>query len=227
MNRNNEQMDEYIIGIKSQNMKYNTARIFCIGRNYAEHANELGSEIPKSPVVFIKPISCLVDAGEKVKYPKHGNNLHHEIELVIRIGKTGQPEKLEDAFSFIDAFTIGLDLTLRDIQNKLKDKGLPWEMSKAFEQSAPIGKFVKYDNPDQLHNFTFRCFVNNIKCQEGNSNDMIFSVERLIFELGKIWVLQPGDLIYTGTPSGVGSLNIGDTVIIENEITGSFSWAII
>lgn len=208
-------------------MNYNTARIFCIGRNYAEHANELGSEIPESPVVFIKPISCLVETGNNVKYPGHGNNLHHEIELVIRIGKTGQPDNHNDTFSFIDSFTIGLDLTLRDLQNMLKDKGLPWEISKAFEQSSPVGKFVKFSDPHQLKNFTFRCFVNNEKRQEGNTKDMIFSVEQLIFELGKIWVLQPGDLIYTGTPSGVGSLNIGDIVTIENEITGSFSWTII
>lgn len=208
-------------------MTYNTARIFCIGRNYTEHAHELGSEVPKTPVVFIKPISCLVDEGESVHYPKHGNNFHYEVELVIRIGKTGQPEKQVDALTFVDAFTIGLDLTLRDVQNRLKDKGLPWEMSKAFEQSSPIGKFIKYDHPDQLKNFSFRCFVNSEKRQEGNSDDMIFSVERLIFELGKIWILQPGDLIYTGTPSGVGPIDIGDLITIENEITGSFSWKII
>ena len=207
-------------------MNYNTARIFCIGRNYTEHAQELGSEIPKSPVVFIKPISCLVEDGENIKYPTHGSNLHHEIELVIRIGKTGKPQNTEDAGSYIDAFTIGLDLTLRDVQNKLKDKGLPWEMSKAFEQSAPIGTFIKYSSTDQLKDFSFKCFVNNILKQEGNSNDMIFSIERLIFELGKIWILQPGDLIFTGTPSGVGPLQIGDSIRIENKSTGAFTWKI-
>ena len=129
--------------------------------------------------------------------------------------------------SFIDAFTIGLDLTLRDVQNHLKDKGLPWEMSKAFEQSAPIGTFIKYHNPEQLNNFSFRCYVDGEKRQEGNSNDMIFNVVQLIYELGKIWILQPGDMIYTGTPAGVGALNVGNTVTIENEITGSFSWKII
>jgi len=208
-------------------MNQNAARIFCIGRNYSEHAHELGSEIPKSPVIFIKPISCLVKAGTGVKYPKHGNNLHHEVELVIRIGKAGQPSSPEESLDFVDAFTIGLDLTLRDVQNRLKEKGLPWEISKAFDQSAPIGAFIKYEHSGQLNNLIFRCFVDGEKRQEGNSNDMIFSVKQLIFEISRIWILQPGDLIFTGTPSGVGTVNIGNTVSIENEMIGSFSWKIV
>ena len=207
-------------------MNYNTARIYCIGRNYREHAHELGSEIPSSPVVFIKPISCLVENDTPIKYPKHGKELHHEVEMVFRLGKAGQPANATEALTFIDAFTIGLDLTLRDIQNNLKSKGLPWEMSKAFEQSAPIGKFVKYTHPEQLNNFSFCCFVNGQKRQEGNSNDMIFSIGQLIYELGKIWLLQAGDLIFTGTPSGVGELHVGNSVSIENVLTGTFSWNI-
>lgn len=209
------------------NTSYNSARIFCIGRNYSEHAKELGSEIPKSPVIFIKPISCIVEEGTPIRYPKHGNDLHHEIELVVRIGKSGNPQSQEEAQSFIDAYTIGLDLTLRDLQNRLKDKGLPWEISKAFEQSATIGTFIKYNNPEQLKNFSFKCSVNGEIRQIGNSDDMLFSVERLIVELGKIWTLQAGDLIYTGTPSGVGSIKVGDEVKIENETTGAFTWKIV
>ena len=146
---------------------------------------------------------------------------------MIRIGKSGQPANEQEALTFVDAFTIGLDLTLRDVQNRLKDKGLPWEISKAFEQSAPIGTFVKYTQPGQLDDISFRCFVDGEKRQEGNSNDMIFSVARLIFELGKIWILQSGDLIYTGTHSGVGPLHIGNTVTIEGDKIGTFSWKII
>jgi 2-keto-4-pentenoate hydratase/2-oxohepta-3-ene-1,7-dioic acid hydratase in catechol pathway len=168
-----------------------------------------------------------VKAGTGVKYPKHGNNLHHEVELVIRIGKAGQPSSPEESLDFVDAFTIGLDLTLRDVQNRLKEKGLPWEISKAFDQSAPIGAFIKYEHSGQLNNLIFRCFVDGEKRQEGNSNDMIFSVKQLIFEISRIWILQPGDLIFTGTPSGVGTVNIGNTVSIENEMIGSFSWKIV
>lgn len=205
----------------------NTQRIFCIGRNYSEHAKELNSEIPTTPVIFLKPASCLVEQGFEVKMPKHGKNLHHEVELVIRIGKAGNPQSAMDAISYIDSFTIGLDLTLRDVQNNLKDKGLPWELSKAFDQSSPIGSFVKFDQQINLNAIDFKCFVNADLKQQGNSKNMIFSVESLIFEIGKIWKLLPGDLIYTGTPAGVGPIKLGDTIIIESKIIGKFEWKII
>jgi 2-keto-4-pentenoate hydratase/2-oxohepta-3-ene-1,7-dioic acid hydratase in catechol pathway len=208
-------------------MNSNLFRIFCIGRNYGEHAKELGSEIPESPVVFLKPQNCIVEEGIPVKFPKHGKEFHHEVELVIRIGKAGNPESAKDAISYIDSLAIGLDLTLRDLQNQLKNKGLPWEPSKAFEQSSPIGKFKKYDSSIQLNNISFSCKVDGELRQNGNSKDMLFSVETLIFELGKIWTLQPGDLIYTGTPSGVGPMHVGNKVTISSELLGTYSWDII
>jgi acylpyruvate hydrolase len=202
-------------------------RVFCIGRNYVEHVHELSNIIPAKPVVFIKPASCLVGPGEKIHFPKHGNLLHHEVEIVVKIGREGKVGTEEEALSFISSITVGLDLTLRDIQEELKKKGLPWEIAKAFEQSAPIGDFITYDQSLDLSNISFGCKVNGVERQRGNTGDMIFSIGRLLVELSKIWVLRPGDLIYTGTPSGVGPLRIGDTIEVESDPIGSFSWSIV
>jgi len=203
------------------------ARVFCIGRNYVEHARELSNVVPSKPVVFIKPASCLVSPGEKIHFPKHGNDLHHEVEIVVRIGRQGRVKAEEEALSFIDAITVGLDLTLRDVQTELKKKGLPWEIAKAFEQSAPIGDFIPYEESLDLKDISFGCKVNGIERQKGNTGEMIFSIPRLLVELSKIWLFQPGDLIYTGTPSGVGPLNIGDRIEVESDPIGLFSWNII
>ena len=203
------------------------ARVFCIGRNYAEHARELSNVVPTKPVVFIKSASCLVRPGEKIHFPKHGKELHHEVEVVVRVGREGKPQTEKDALSFVSHITIGLDLTLRDVQQELKKKGLPWEIAKAFDQSAPVGEFVPYDGSLDLSNISFGCKVNGIQKQRGNTGDMIFSIPRLLVELSKIWVLRPGDLIYTGTPSGVGPLKIGDNIEVESDPIGSFSWSIV
>jgi acylpyruvate hydrolase len=203
------------------------SRIFCIGRNYAEHVNELSNVIPTKPIVFIKPATCLVRPGEKIHFPKHGKELHHEVEIVVKVGREGRPRTEEEALSFISAITVGLDLTLRDVQEELKKKGLPWEIAKAFEQSAPIGDFIPSDQLLDLNNISFGCKVNGIIKQRGNTGDMIFSFGRLLVELSNIWLLHPGDLIYTGTPSGVGPLKIGDTIEAESDPIGSFSWSII
>ena len=205
----------------------NCARIFCIGRNYVEHVQELSNTVPTKPVIFIKPATCLIGPGEKIHFPKHGKELHHEVEIVVKIGSEGRVVREEEAISFVSAVTVGLDLTLRDVQADLKKKGLPWEIAKAFEQSAPIGDFVPYDKSVELNNISFGCKVNGIERQTGNSRDMIFSIPRLLVELSKIWVLHEGDLIYTGTPSGVGPLEIGDTIEIESDLNGSFSWSIV
>ncbi len=207
--------------------KPNIARIFCVGRNYVEHVQELNNIIPAKPVVFIKPASCLVEPGEKIHFPKHGTQLHHEVEIVVEVGQEGKAITEEEALSFVSSITVGLDLTLRDVQEDLKKKGLPWEIAKAFEQSAPIGDFVLYDQSVDLKNISFGCKVNGIERQRGNTGKMIFSIGKLLVELSKIWVLRPGDLIYTGTPSGVGPLRIGDSIEIESDQIGSFSWGIV
>jgi 2-keto-4-pentenoate hydratase/2-oxohepta-3-ene-1,7-dioic acid hydratase in catechol pathway len=202
-------------------------RVFCIGRNYMEHVHELANAVPEKPVVFIKPATCLVAPGETIHFPKHGRELHHEVEIVVKVGREGKPKTETDAPSFVSHITVGLDLTLRDVQQELKKKGLPWEAAKAFDQSAPIGEFVPYDGSLDLNNIQFGCKVNGLERQKGNTGDMIFSIPRLLVELSKIWLLRPGDLIYTGTPSGVGPLEIGDTIEVESDPIGSFSWSIV
>jgi len=210
----------------SQN-EYIAQRIFCIGQNYSEHIKEMKSDIPKSPVIFSKPSTSLVAPGEAIEFPKHGNLLHHEVEIVVFIGKEGKAASLPEAKSYIAGISIGLDLTMRDVQKALRDKGRPWEISKAFDKSAPIGDFVPLDKIPDLNNINFSCRVNNDTRQKASSKDMIFSIETLIVEISKIWKLLPGDLIYTGTPSGVGPLEIGEKITIDSDPIGSFSWEIV
>ena len=199
-------------------------RIFCIGRNYIKHAKELNNEIPSRPVIFMKPFTSLVPVGNEIQFPKHGKDLHYESEIVILIGREGYAKSIEESDKFIKGLSLGLDLTLSDVQKELKQKGLPWEISKSFEQSAAIGKFVQFSPEIDLENIEFRCFVNGELRQTGNSQNMIFPIKKLIFEISKIWKLLPGDLIYTGTPEGVGSLKKGDKIKIRSKLTGSFSW---
>jgi acylpyruvate hydrolase len=212
------------MGSKSPNL----TRIFCIGQNYIEHIKELSNPMPEKPVVFMRPLSCLVAPGQQVHFPKHGSELHYEVEVVVRIGKRGQNIKQAEALSYIDGVTLGVDLTLRDLQKEAKQKGLPWDAAKAFEQSAPLGEFLPYDPTTiDLKNLDFRCKINGEVRQNGNTDDMLFGFERLLADLSNIWTLRPGDIIYTGTPSGVGPLKIGDVIEIENDQIGSFNWTII
>lgn len=203
-------------------------RLFCIGKNYSEHVRELGSNPPDDPVVFMKPPSNIVSPAEPLVYPPHGTELHHEVETVVLIGKEGRNIRDEDALSYIAGVSLGLDLTLRDVQKKLKQRGLPWELSKSFEQSAPLAPFTVY-NPHtiDLENFSFSCSVNGELRQEGNTRDMIFPVKQLIQALSRWWALKRGDIIFTGTPAGLGLLKVGDRVTIAGEPIGSFSWKVV
>ncbi len=201
-------------------------RIFCIGRNYADHARELGNAPPPPegpPVVFMKPATSLIPPGNDVPWPRHGRELHHETEVVLRIGRTGSPADEEEALAFIDGISLGFDLTLRDVQARLKAEGLPWEMAKSFEGSALCGAFV--DVPWQRIAFTGS--VNGDVRQSGDTDDMIFSAPRLVVELGKVWTLRPGDIVFTGTPAGVGPLAPGDGLVAESPLLGRFAWRMV
>ena len=203
-------------------------RIFCIGQNYIEHIKELGNPMPERPVVFMRPLSCLVAPGKSIHFPTHGSLLHYEVEVVVRIGKQGRNVPEAEALSYIDAVTLGADLTLRDLQKEAKEKGLPWEEAKSFEQSSPLGDFLAFDAMQiDLKNLSFKCKINGEIRQDGNTNGMLFGFEKLISDLSNIWHLQPGDMIYTGTPSGVGPLAVGDVIEVENDQIGTFSWTII
>jgi len=206
---------------------YTAQRVFCIGCNYVAHIKELNNDMPDSPVIFMKPATSLVAPDAKtIDYPKVCTDLHFETELVILIGKEGIPADEDDAKSFIAGLAVGLDLTMRDVQTGLREKSLSWEKCKAFDQSAPIGKFTAFDPACDLKNIKFSGKVNGKLRQSGDSALMIYPITRIIKELSKFWKLLPGDLIYTGTPEGVGSLQRGDNIEITDPQGKSYSWEI-
>jgi len=202
-------------------MKVN--RIFCIGRNYAEHIRELGNTPDEACVVFMKPASCVVPAGEPILLPRDRGAVHHEAELAIMLTGGGADIPVEEALESVAGLTLGLDLTLRELQNDLKKKGAPWELAKAFDGAAPLGEWRPYQDQD-LRALEFTCHVNGQQRQHGKVADMLFPVPRLIHILSTTWALQPGDVIYTGTPAGVGPLKPGDRVVLASEAIGRFAW---
>lgn len=183
-------------------------KIICIGRNYAEHAKELKNEVPTEPVFFMKPDTALLKE-EDFYLPDFTSDLHHEIELVLKISKAGKHIEEQFAHKYYSEIGLGIDFTARDLQTKAKEKGLPWEMAKAFDNSAPIGKFVNKDSL-QLNNIAFSLSINGETRQAGNSSDLIFSFDKIIAYVSKFITLKVGDLIYTGTPKGVGQVRVGD-----------------
>jgi len=208
-------------------------RIFCIGKNYTEHIRELGgfnstlqSKNESQPVVFMKPVTSIVSLGESIHTPTHGNVLHHEVEVVVLLNGGGKNILIEDSLSCIAGVTLGLDITLRDVQVEVKKKGHPWELSKSFDQSSPLGLMRSYDDSFDLFDIPFACFVNEEKRQEGNTKDMIFSIPQVISFLSTVWKLMPGDLIYTGTPSGIGIIKSRDEIILNSPILGRFAWTV-
>jgi acylpyruvate hydrolase len=183
-------------------------KIICIGRNYAEHAKELKNEVPTEPVFFMKPDTALLKE-EDFYLPDFTSDLHHEIELVLKISKAGKHIEEQFAHKYYTEIGLGIDFTARDLQTKAKEKGLPWEMAKAFDNSAPIGKFVNKDSL-QLNNIAFSLNINGEIRQAGNSSDLIFYFDKIIAYVSKFITLKVGDLIYTGTPKGVGQVRVGD-----------------
>lgn len=191
-------------------------KIICIGRNYAEHAKEMKAELPKEPVFFMKPDTALLKDAD-FYFPGFTTDLHHEIELVLKVCKAGKHIDEEFAGSYYDEIGLGIDFTARDIQAKCKEKGLPWEKAKAFDNSAPIGRFVKKSDL-QEDNIEFELKVNGVVKQKGNSKDLIFSFNKVIAYVSQYVSLRVGDLIFTGTPEGVGPVLIGDK--LEGSLNG-------
>lgn len=195
-------------------------KIFCIGRNYVEHAKELGNEVPDEPVIFLKPKTALLKPHLPFYYPEFTNELHYECELVLRVSKNGRYINKRYAHQYYDAITLGVDFTARDIQNELKKKGLPWEKAKAWDNSAVIGEWKPiHDFPD-LKNINFGFYKNNELVQQGNSGNMIYSFNTLLVNISKYFSLNIGDVIFTGTPAGVGETLPGDELegILEDSI---------
>ena len=184
--------------------------IFCIGRNYVAHAHELGNEVPTSPVIFMKPSTAVLAEGKNFTIPSFTNDLHYEGELVLRVSKEGKNLKGPNVLDYCDAISVGIDFTARDLQNKLKEKGLPWEKAKAFDDSAILGKWTPLTSNMVENPIHFSLHKNGTIVQDGDSSLMIFPLATILESLTEYFTIYPGDLIYTGTPVGVGPTNKGD-----------------
>ncbi|MCW5913054.1 MAG: fumarylacetoacetate hydrolase family protein [Chitinophagaceae bacterium] len=194
-------------------------KIFCIGRNYLDHAKELGNEVPEEPVVFMKPKSALLQAHSPFYYPEFTNELHYECEFVIRISKNGKYVQPKHASNYYNAYSIGIDFTARDIQSQLKEKGLPWERAKAFDNSAVIGNLTDIKNGEDIRKLSFFLKKNGEIVQRATVGDMIFQVDEIVSHLSNYFSLNIGDFIFTGTPAGVGECVVGDKLegFLENQ----------
>jgi len=200
-------------------------RVLCVGRNYAAHRVEMGGDDRDPPFFFAKPADALVPPGRNPAYPSCTTNLHHEVELVVAIGSAGSNVPPTDALRLVYGYAVGVDLTRRDLQNAAKSKGQPWEASKAFDDSAPISAIQPWSgNPPQGY---IRLSVNGDVRQNASVADMIWSVPEIVSQASKLWSLCPGDLIYTGTPEGVGPLKVGDLIDGEIESVGSLQFRIV
>ncbi|MBV9989181.1 MAG: fumarylacetoacetate hydrolase family protein [Chitinophagaceae bacterium] len=185
-------------------------KIFCVGRNYADHAKELGNAVPEEPVIFMKPKTALMQSNAPFYYPEFSNELHYEAEIVLRICKNGKYIDQQSAEKYFDAFTIGIDFTARDLQAELKKKGLPWEKAKAWDNSAVIGKWVPFTPELRKAPIHFSLQKNHETVQSGTSADMIFSFNDIVSHISQYFSVNIGDLIYTGTPAGVGECVTND-----------------
>lgn len=200
-------------------------KIICIGRNYSDHAKEMHADVPTEPVFFLKPDTALLKDGQDFYYPDFTQDVHYECELVVRIDKVGKNITEKFAHKYYSQIGLGLDFTARDLQQKCKEKGLPWELGKAFDQSAALGNIFLDKETLPMESLSFELRKNGVLVQSGNSSEMIFNIDRIIAYISQYITLKTGDLIYTGTPAGVGPLAIDDLLegFIEGKKIFSFS----
>lgn len=201
-------LDSITIPGLERRLRINT--IFGIGRNYVAHAHELKNEVPKNPVIFIKPVTSIIYSGDTIRLPFQSQNVHYETELVVAIGKSGKNIPIHDALSYVEGYGIGIDVTARDLQQQAKEKSLPWAVSKGFDTFAPISDFIPAAEVEDPQKLTFELEVNGEIRQSGDTSKMIFPVAHLISELSRFFTLNAGDLIFSGTPEGVGPMQSGD-----------------
>jgi len=194
-------------------------KIIAIGRNYIDHAKELNNPVPTEPIFFLKPDTALIRNNQPFFYPDFSNEIHYELEIVVKFDKLGKNIAQKFAHRYYSEIGIGIDFTARDLQNKCKEKGLPWEIAKSFDGAAPISKFLKLENIGDINALNFRLELNGKTVQQGNTSEMIFSVDKLTEHVSKFMTIKIGDLMFTGTPAGVGPVKIGDrlTAYIEDK----------
>jgi 2-keto-4-pentenoate hydratase/2-oxohepta-3-ene-1,7-dioic acid hydratase in catechol pathway len=196
-------------------------KIFCLGRNYAAHAKEMSAEVGSAPVIFLKPPSALVENGATVLIPPVGRELHHEVEMVVLIGRSGKNIPQASGYEYVAGYAVGMDMTLRDVQAEAKKSGLPWTVAKGFDTSAPVSAFVAKSRVSDPHNLNIALRVNGQVRQQSNTGHMIFRTDAIIAYLSTVFTLERGDLIFTGTPEGVGPAVPGDVLEAELESVGS------
>jgi 2-keto-4-pentenoate hydratase/2-oxohepta-3-ene-1,7-dioic acid hydratase in catechol pathway len=194
-------------------------KIICIGRNYVNHIKELENERPDEPVIFLKPDTAILPKKTPFVIPEFSNDIHHEIEILVKINKVGKYIDTKFANKYYDEIGLGIDMTARDVQNKLKEKGLPWEKAKAFDGSAIIGDFIPKNNFISMENITFELTNNGHTVQKGNTSNMLWKINEIIYYVSKYFTLKKGDIIFTGTPEGVASVSPNDILegFIENK----------
>jgi len=196
-------------------------KVFCIGRNYAAHAAEMKSDVEADPIVFLKPTTALMQDGGRIEAPAFSKELHHEVEMVVLIGKGGKNIQKSSAYEHVAGYAVGLDMTLRDVQAEAKKKGLPWTVAKGFDTSAPISSVVDMKKISNPHDLDITLKVNGNIRQHSNTKFMLFQVDTIIAYLSTIFTLERGDLIFTGTPDGVGAVAPGDVLDAELQSVGS------
>ncbi len=203
------------VRINETNQDFVVGKIACVGKNYLEHAKELEDAVPEKPVIFLKPSSSIIFSGDKIIYPEFSKSLHYETELVLLIGRDGNKISAKEALNFIAGYAVGLDMTLRDLQSEAKKLGHPWAISKCFDTSTVLGNFIPADRVHNPNNLELKLWVNGELKQNDNTSNMIYSVEEIIEYLSFYFTLETGDLVFTGTPKGVGEVKIGDKLIAE------------
>ena len=205
------------IAIRNRDGKIQCGKLVCVGRNYAAHARELGNEIPEKPVIFLKPSSAIIYSGDKIVYPSFSEDMHHEVELLLLIGKTLKDATKPEAVKAIAGYGVGLDMTLRDVQSELKKKGHPWTISKGFDTSAVISDFISSVDYKLTLDESISLKINNEQRQNSKLNTMIFPPDVLLEYISSLMTLEKGDIIFTGTPAGVSKVNKGDKLSAEIE----------
>ena len=209
------------ITLQGESQPIIVGKIVCLARNYVAHAKELGNDVPSDPVLFIKPATSIINDGETMIIPDYSDDCHHEVELAVLIGRTAHKVTAEEAMDYVAGYGIGIDMTLRDTQAALKEKGYPWELAKGFDTSCPLSEFVPADQIGDPHDLAIRLQINDEVRQDANTGLMIRRIPETIAAITRAFTLEPGDLILTGTPAGVGRVVTGDKMLAEIEGIGT------